>query len=121
MNGMGTNSSADASTPAPTNSSVSEQEVWDRLRHCYDPEIPLNIVDLGLVYDVIVNGSRVDVKMTLTAPGCHMGGQIAGDAQSKILDLEHVEEANVELIWDPPWHQSMISAEGRRKLGLDPS
>ena len=104
-------------TSAPV--AVSEQEVWDQLRNCYDPEIPLNIVDLGLIYDVIVNGSIVDVKMTLTAPGCHMGGQIAADAQEKILSLDLVEEANVELVWDPPWHQSMISAEGRKKLGLE--
>ena len=105
-----------ATPPAP---GLSEQKVWDQLRNCYDPEIPLNIVDLGLIYDVIINGSIVDVKMTLTAPGCHMGGQIAADVQSKILALEEVEEANVELVWDPPWHQSMISAEGRKKLGLD--
>ena len=104
-------------TSAPV--AVSEQEVWDQLRNCYDPEIPLNIVDLGLIYDVIVHGSIVDVKMTLTAPGCHMGGQIAADAQEKILSLDQVEEANVELVWDPPWHQSMISAEGRKKLGLE--
>src|SRR5215510_4203417 len=91
---------------------VSEQQIWDQLRNCYDPEIPLNIVDLGLIYDVAVNGSIVDVKMTLTAPGCHMGGQIAADVQSKLLALDEVEEANVELVWDPPWHQSMISAEG---------
>jgi metal-sulfur cluster biosynthetic enzyme len=99
---------------------LTEQEVWDQVRNCYDPEIPLNIVDLGLVYDVIIDGGKVDVKMTLTAPGCHMGGQIAADVQSKLLALEQVEEANVELVWDPPWHQSMISAEGRRKLGIDP-
>ena len=98
---------------------LSEQEVWNQLRNCYDPEIPLNIVDLGLIYDVAIEGTRVDVKMTLTAPGCHMGGQIAGDVQSKLLALEQVEEANVELVWDPPWHQSMISIEGKRKLGLD--
>jgi metal-sulfur cluster biosynthetic enzyme len=98
---------------------LSEQEVWNQLRNCYDPEIPLNIVDLGLIYDVGIEGTRVDVKMTLTAPGCHMGGQIAGDVQSKLLALEQVEEANVELVWDPPWHQSMISIEGKRKLGLD--
>src|SRR6185369_1947102 len=98
---------------------LSEQQIWDQLRNCYDPEIPLNIVDLGLIYDVIKNGPVVDVKMTLTAPGCHMGGQIAADVQSKLLSLEEVDEANVELVWDPPWHQSMISAEGRKKLGLD--
>lgn len=100
---------------------VTEQQIWDQLRNCFDPEIPLNIVDLGLVYDVCLQGNRVDVKMTLTAPGCHMGGQIAGDVQAKILALEPIEEANVELIWDPPWHQSMISSEGRKTLGLDPA
>ena len=98
---------------------LSEQEVWDQLRNCYDPEIPLNIVDLGLIYDVILNGSTVDVKMTLTAPGCHLGGQIAADVQSKLLALDQVEEANVELVWDPPWHQSMITAARRRILGLE--
>jgi metal-sulfur cluster biosynthetic enzyme len=108
-----------ASQPAAS-AALTEQEVWDQLRNCYDPEIPLNIVDLGLIYDVAIDGPRIDVKMTLTAPGCHMGGQIAGDVQSKLLALEQVEEANVELVWDPPWHQSMISVDGRRKLGLDP-
>jgi metal-sulfur cluster biosynthetic enzyme len=105
-----------------TTPAVTEQEVWDQLRNCYDPEIPLNIVDLGLIYDVIIEGPKIDVKMTLTAPGCHMGGQIAADVhvQSKLLALEPVEEANVELVWDPPWHQSMISANGRKRLGLDP-
>lgn len=107
------------SIPAQAAAQVSEQAVWDQLRNCYDPEIPLNVVDLGLIYDVIITGPTVDVKMTLTAPGCHMGGQIAADIQSKLLDLDEVEEANVELVWDPPWHQSMISAEGRKKLGLD--
>ena len=107
---------AEPTTTAP----LTEQEVWDQLRNCYDPEIPLNIVDLGLIYDVIINGGTIDVKMTLTAPGCHMGGQIAGDVQSKLLALEQVEEANVDLVWDPPWHQSMISAQGRKRLGLDP-
>lgn len=96
-----------------------EQQIWEALRNCYDPEIPLNIVDLGLVYDVVLEGDRVDVKLTLTAPGCHLGGQIAADVQAKLLSLENVEEANVELVWDPPWHQSMISAEGRQRLGLD--
>src|ERR1051325_2008899 len=98
---------------------LSEQQVWDQLRNCYDPEIPLNIVDLGLIYDVAIDGPKVDVKMTLTAPGCHMGGQIAADVQAKILALEQIEEANVELVWDPPWHHTMISEEGRKKLGLD--
>jgi metal-sulfur cluster biosynthetic enzyme len=103
----------------PASETLNEQQVWDQLRNCYDPEIPLNIVDLGLIYDVVLQGSKVDVRMTLTAPGCHLGGQIAADVQSKLLALDQVEEANVELVWDPPWHQSMISAEGRKRLGLD--
>jgi probable FeS assembly SUF system protein SufT len=103
---------------------VDEKAVWEILRTCYDPEIPVNIVDLGLVYDLAITkqpsgNSRVDVKMTLTAPGCGMGGVIAGDAQQKILALDGVEEANVEVVWDPPWHQSMISEQGRRILGLE--
>jgi probable FeS assembly SUF system protein SufT len=103
---------------------VDEKLVWDTLRTCYDPEIPVNIVDLGLVYDLQIEkipstGSRVTVKMTLTAPGCGMGATIAGDAQQKLLALDGVEEADVELVWDPPWHPSMISEQGRRILGLE--
>jgi metal-sulfur cluster biosynthetic enzyme len=98
-----------------------EELVWDQLRKCYDPEIPLNIVDLGLVYDVIVQGGQANVRMTLTSPGCHLGGQIAGNVQERLLSLEGIEEANVEVVWDPPWHQSMISAEGRKVLGLEAS
>jgi metal-sulfur cluster biosynthetic enzyme len=98
-----------------------EELIWGELRQCFDPEIPLNIVDLGLVYDVTVTGAQANVKMTLTSPGCHLGGQIAGTVQEKLLALAPIEEANVELVWDPPWHQSMISLEGRKTLGLDAS
>lgn len=103
---------------------VDEKAIWDLLKTCYDPEIPVNIVDLGLVYDLhiepVASGKcKVAVKMTLTAPGCGMGPVIAGDAQQKILDLPGVEEASVEVVWDPPWHQSMITAEGRKILGLE--
>ena len=103
---------------------VDEQKVWQTLRTCYDPEIPVNIVDLGLVYDLHIEKlpsgfNRVNVKMTLTAPGCGMGPTIARDAQQKIMYLDGVEEADVEVVWDPPWHQSMITAEGRRILGLE--
>lgn len=113
-----------SSEPACENRSAGEDLealVWGQLRQCFDPEIPLNIVDLGLVYDVSVTGSQADVKMTLTSPGCHLGGQIAGNVQEKLLALDQIEEANVELVWDPPWHQSMISSEGRKALGLDAS
>jgi probable FeS assembly SUF system protein SufT len=109
---------------APHTGQVDEKAIWDTLRTCFDPEIPVNIVDLGLVYDMqlaeLPSGhSRVDVKMTLTAPGCGMGSVIAGDAQVKLLNLPGVEDAHVEIVWDPPWHHSMITPQGRRNLGLD--
>jgi metal-sulfur cluster biosynthetic enzyme len=93
--------------------------VWAQLRQCFDPEIPLNIVDLGLVYGVSVHDGQANVKMTLTSPGCHLGGQIAGNVQERLLALDAIQEANVELVWDPPWHQSMISPGGRKVLGLE--
>ena len=107
-----------------SNGEVSEEDVWNQLKQCYDPEIPVNIVDLGLVYDCKLTkkddgGTRVEVKMTLTAPGCGMGGAIAGDAQQKLLCLPGVQEAKVDIVWDPPWHHSMITPEGRKTLGLD--
>jgi probable FeS assembly SUF system protein SufT len=108
---------------ARTNGDVSEEDVWNQLRQCYDPEIPVNIVDLGLVYDCRLikkegGGTRVEVKMTLTAPGCGMGPAIAHDAQSKILSIDGIDEADVQLVWDPPWNQNMISEAGRMKLGM---
>lgn len=123
--GVSAEAQAPGNTTAPNPAQgATEQQVWDTLRTCYDPEIPVNIVDLGLVYDMelrsLPSGSqRVDVKMTLTAPGCGMGGVIAGDAQQKLLMLNDVEEASVEIVWDPPWHQSRITPEGRRILGLE--
>jgi probable FeS assembly SUF system protein SufT len=103
---------------------VNDKMIWDTLRTCFDPEIPVNVVDLGLIYDMqlteLPNGNaRVDVKMTLTAPGCGMGSVIAGDAQIKLLNLPGIEDASVEIVWDPPWHHSMISEAGRKNLGLD--
>jgi len=108
---------------ARTNGEVSEDEVWTQLKQCFDPEIPVNIVDLGLVYDCRLikkddGGTRVEVKMTLTAPGCGMGPAIAHDAQSKILSIDGIDEADVQLVWDPPWNQNMISEAGRMKLGM---
>jgi len=102
---------------------VNEQAVWDQLRTCYDPEIPVNIVDLGLIYSMEIKpqdagGNSVEVKMTLTAPGCGMGPSIASDAQSKILSVPGVTEARVDLVWDPPWSAERISPEGKSKLGM---
>jgi len=97
--------------------------IWDQLRKVFDPEIPVNIVDLGLVYSMDVGkldegGFKVDVAMTLTAPGCGMGPAIAEDAKGKILLVPGVSDADVRITWEPPWNQSMISEEGKMKLGL---
>lgn len=102
----------------------SESRVWDALRQCFDPEIPINIVDLGLIYDLsseeLDSGKhRVSVKMTLTATGCGMGPTIAADAKSKIEGLPSVDSADVEIVWDPQWNPHMISPEGRRIMGLE--
>jgi len=101
----------------------SEAAVWSALKTCFDPEIPVNIVDLGLVYDLAVErtagGHTVDVKMTLTAPGCGMGPVIAEDARQKIAALPTVEAAKVHIVWDPIWTPQMISPEGRKVLGLE--
>ena len=97
--------------------------IWAQLRGVYDPEIPVNIVDLGLVYSMDVKpgdtgGHRVEVSMTLTAPGCGMGPAIADDARSKVMLVPGISSADVRLVWEPPWTQSMISEEGKMRLGL---
>lgn len=97
---------------------VTKEQVYEVLHTCYDPEIPVNIVDLGLVYDVEVDDDKVAVKMTLTAPGCGMGSFIANDARQKILELDEVTDAQVDLVWDPPWNPSMMSEGARLKLGI---
>ena len=100
-----------------------EKQVWDALKTCYDPEIPVNVVDLGLIYDCHLtpiggNNYKADVKMTLTAPGCGMGPVLAQDVQNKLISLEPIEEANVELVWDPPWNQGMMTEAAKLQLGL---
>jgi probable FeS assembly SUF system protein SufT len=110
-------------TPGASASKVDEKAVWDQLRTCYDPEIPVNIVDLGLVYDCAIeqpegSPATVQVKMTLTAPGCGMGPTIAAEARQKVLSVDGVGDAAVDLVWDPPWNQAMISEAGKMKLGL---
>ena len=107
---------------APMQKEFSEEAVWDQLRECYDPEIPVNIVDLGLVYSVNVAdedaGKRVHVQMTLTAPGCGMGPTLAREAEQRILSLPNVTAATVELVWEPSWNPEMISPAGKEKLGI---
>ncbi len=100
-----------------------EEQVWARLKEVYDPEIPVDIVNLGLVYDCIIEDNAeeetvVNVKMTLTAPGCGMGPVIAADAQAKLMTIPGIDDARVELVWDPAWNQDMISEEGKMKLGM---
>lgn len=99
------------------------EKVWEQLRNCYDPEIPVNIVDLGLIYsldvtDATEGGKEIGVKMTLTAPGCGMGPSLAADAEQRILGVPGVSDAKVELVWDPPWSPDRISEAGREKLGM---
>src|ERR1700752_72344 len=102
-----------------------EKEVWNQMRTCYDPEIPVNIVDLGLIYDCKIqpiagaeNSYRVDVKMTLTAPGCGMGPTLQQDVQNRLLSLEAVDDVNVELVWEAQWTQGMLSEASKLQLGL---
>jgi len=117
---------APTAAEAPVKTTVDgplEEAVWNQLKTVFDPEIPVNVVDLGLIYDCQLlhpeeGVTKAIVKMTLTAPGCGMGPTIAADARGKILTLEGIDEAEVELVWDPAWNQSMISEAGRMKLGL---
>ena len=100
-----------------------EKVLWDILKTCYDPEIPVNIVDLGLVYDLVTkqlknNKYYINIKMTLTAPGCGMGPVIAQDVESKLKNITFVEDVLVEVVWEPLWNQSMMTEEAQLKLGM---
>lgn len=98
---------------------VSQDQVSEALRNCYDPEIPVNIVDLGLIYDVQIADDVVNVKMTLTAQGCPEHAFIAEQVKYQIQQMPGVREANVEIVWDPPWEPSRMSSEARKKLGIE--
>lgn len=109
----------------PENHTESDVEklVWEQMKTCYDPEIPINIVDLGLVYEckltATADGNKhVDVKMTLTAPGCGMGEVLSRDVKEKLESVPSVKEANVEIVFDPPWNRSMMSDEAKLQLGM---
>ena len=117
--GLASEAPASAQSAGP----VDEDAVWAALRSCYDPEIPVNVVDLGLVYDLALaqapaGGTHVGVKMTLTAPGCGMGPAIAADARHKVLAVPGVTSAEVNLVWDPPWSAEMMSPAGKKALGI---
>ena len=100
------------------NASVNEAQVYDALRQCYDPEIPVNVVELGLIYDVKIIDDWVGVKMTLTTPGCGMSGMIAQDVRNRVLGLPGVKEADVRIVWAPAWTPERMTPEARKKLGL---
>ncbi|HTV39220.1 MAG TPA: putative Fe-S cluster assembly protein SufT [Candidatus Sulfotelmatobacter sp.] len=121
--GLDIKSAPATAVSGPVTQETLEKQIWDALKTCYDPEIPVNIVDLGLIYDCHLTpigetSFKADVKMTLTAPGCGMGPVLAQDVQSKLLDLEPIDEANIELVWDPPWNQGMMSEAAKLQLGL---
>ena len=115
---LGMESSGGSGSPAVEGETL-EDRIWAAMKSCYDPEIPVNIVDLGLIYSMELKEGQVGVKMTLTAPGCGMGPAIAADAKSKIEALDGVDAADVEVVWEPQWNPSMISAEGKQKLGIE--
>src|SRR5262245_5737234 len=122
--GLEAEKKTDTSSGPPDAKDELEKEVWNQLKTCYDPEIPVNIVDLGLIYDCqlapIGEGQsfKADVKMTLTAPGCGMGPVLAQDVQNKLLSVEEIDEANVELVWDTPWNQRMMTDTAKLQLGM---
>jgi len=101
---------------------ATEKDLWEAMRQCYDPEIPVNIVDLGLVYDLQILGKKnkldIHVKMTLTAPGCGMGPSIAEDVKTKISALNGVNSVDVDLVWDPQWDRDMMSEDAKLQLGM---
>ncbi len=97
---------------------LTEAQVLDTLRQVLDPELGCNIVDLGLIYSIRIVGGDVSVQMTLTTQGCPMHQSIAGGAQAALLNLPGVQQAEVDVVWDPPWHSSMMSENGRAQLGM---
>ena len=98
---------------------ITRDDVLEALKDVYDPEIPVNVVDLGLVYDVDVVENDVSIQMTLTFAGCGMGPYIAQQAEWRIAELEHVEDVNVEMVYEPPWTPELITEDGKKQLGLD--
>ena len=122
---LGKESSADAAFTGgqPRTREELEKEIWNQMRACYDPEIPVNIVDLGLIYDCQLtplseHGYKVEIKMTLTAPGCGMGPTLTQDVENKLLNLEGIDEVHVELVWEPQWNQGLMTEAAKLQLGL---
>ena len=114
---------APAADGSESQASFSEQLVWDQLKTVYDPEIPVNIVDLGLIYACDItpldNGKKIDVKMSMTAPGCGMGNVLKADVENKLARLPDVRQVNVAVVFDPPWHPGLMSEAAKLQLGFD--
>jgi probable FeS assembly SUF system protein SufT len=124
MDALGLSNTATAQAPTIHEGNFSDQVVWDQLKTVYDPEIPVNIVDLGLVYSCDIapleqGGNRVHIKMSMTAPGCGMGNVLKADVESKVSRLPSVKEAHVEVVFDPPWHPGLMSDAAKLQLGFD--
>jgi probable FeS assembly SUF system protein SufT len=114
----------EASAVAIVDGSFKEDMVWDQLKTVYDPEIPVNIVDLGLIYactiaDIETGGKKIDIEMSMTAPGCGMGNVLKADVESKLARLPEIKEVRVEVVFDPPWNPSRMSEAAKLKLGFD--
>jgi len=121
---LGLSHAATVQAPAVQEGNFSEQMVWDQLKTVYDPEIPVNIVDLGLVYSCVIASmaqgiNRVHIKMSMTAPGCGMGNALKADVESKLLRLPSVKAVHVEVVFDPPWHPGLMSDAAKLQLGFD--
>jgi len=112
-----------APSPETAPAEFSEKLVWDQLRTVYDPEIPVNIVDLGLIYACEItpagDAHKIDIKMSMTAPGCGMGDVLKADIERKLMNLPSVQEVHAEVVFEPPWHQGLMSEAARLQLGLD--
>jgi probable FeS assembly SUF system protein SufT len=120
---LGLTPPASAQPPAPADAAFSEEMVWDQLKTVYDPEIPVNIVDLGLIYSCDItpleSGRNIEVKMSMTAPGCGMGNVLKADVENKLSRLPEVKRVNVEVVFDPPWHPGLMSEAAKLQLGFD--
>ena len=108
----------DSQNPSDNKNDITVERIYDVLRQCNDPEIPVNIVDLGLIYQIKIKGDWVGITMTLTTPGCGMGGYIANDVREKLLTIPGVHEAEIKIIWEPQWNPSMMTEEGKKRLGM---
>ena len=121
---LGLSSAATARAPTALEGNFGEQMVWDQLKTVYDPEIPVNIVDLGLVYSCVIapleqGGNRIHIKMSMTAPGCGMGNVLKTDVESRLSRLPGVKDVHVEVVFDPPWHPGLMSDAAKLQLGFD--